>query len=140
MGCARIPDLPTRHRGSSALSMLPLRQAAQTLKTSTQDSTYDWREDGAHLIRHRGDLRPPCPARRCQEPLGAPPGTVLSMLLIIPDLWRMQRRDALERRRQCKCRLYARVQLIPGQQPRIARIAATEQQVSHLDKLGRRRL
>src|SRR5215468_1771000 len=49
MGCARIPDLPTRHRGSSALSMLPLRQAAQTLKTSTQDSTYDWREDGAHL-------------------------------------------------------------------------------------------
>src|SRR5262245_50676192 len=46
------------------------------------------------------------------------------MLLIIPDLCRMQRRDALEPRRQCKCRLYARVQLIPGQQPRIARIAA----------------
>jgi hypothetical protein len=32
---------------------LPFRQARQTLKTSTQDSTYDWGEDGAHLTSRK---------------------------------------------------------------------------------------
>ena len=55
------------------------------------------------------------------------------VLPAIGDLDRMQRRDALEPRRQRERRLYARVQLIPREQRPIARLAAAEQQVSRLD-------
>ena len=45
-GCARIRRSPTGHRRSSEPSTLPLRRPTMA-KTSTQDSTSDWRKKGS---------------------------------------------------------------------------------------------
>ena len=56
-----------------------------------------------------------------------------SMLLVIPHLGRMQRRNALQPWRQRQRGLHALVVLVPLQQRQIARLPAAEQQVSQLD-------
>src|SRR5215831_4380495 len=47
----RIRRSPTGHPRSSETSTSPLPPASATVRTSTQDSTYDCREEGAHLRR-----------------------------------------------------------------------------------------
>ena len=55
--CVRTRRWPTGHRKSSGPSILPLRLAPATVKTSTQDSTPEWMKEGAQLRINNGCTR-----------------------------------------------------------------------------------